>query len=89
MSVGLGFPGRMADAKVLRYTPLYLRAMQWFGRLGYYIYGDAAYPLKPWLMTGYRRTSDSNEELFNHYGSKVCRSAACPMCPKCRALARP
>jgi hypothetical protein len=32
---------------------------------------DAAYPLLPWLMTGYRATSDEREEIFNHYGSKV------------------
>ena len=46
MCVDIGFPGRMADAKVLRFTPLYRKAMQWFGRYGYYIYGDAAYPLR-------------------------------------------
>ena len=46
MCVDVGFPGRMADAKVLRFTPLYRKAMQWFGNKGYYIYGDAAYPLR-------------------------------------------
>jgi len=42
MSVDVGFPGRMADPKVLRYTEVYRRAMQWFGRFGFYIYGEAA-----------------------------------------------
>jgi len=71
MCIDVGFPGRMADPKVLRYTQLYRCAMQWFGRLGYYIYGDAAYPLRPWLMTGYRHNPTPHEELFNHYGSKA------------------
>jgi DDE superfamily endonuclease len=46
LCIDVGFPGRMADAKVLRFTPLYRKAMQWFGNAGYYIYGDAAYPLR-------------------------------------------
>ena len=46
MCIDVVFPGRMADAKVLRFTPLYRKAMQWFGNAGYYIYGDAAYPLR-------------------------------------------
>ena len=41
-----GFPGRMADPKILRYTPLWRNAMELFGRHGFYICGDAAYPLK-------------------------------------------
>jgi hypothetical protein len=71
MCVDVGFPGRMADPKVLRCTELYRRATQWFGRLNYYIYGDAAYPLRSWLMTGYRHNPTPQEELFNHFGSKA------------------
>jgi hypothetical protein len=71
MSADCGFPGRMSDPKVLRYTPVYVKAMTWFGRFGFYIYGDAAYPLLPWLMTGYRHQPTHDQELFNHHGSKA------------------
>jgi hypothetical protein len=50
MAADCGFPGRMSDPKVLRYTTVFVKAMTWFGRFGFYIYGDAAYPLLPWLM---------------------------------------
>lgn len=75
MSIDVGFPGRMADSKVMHYTSLYTNAMRYFGNAGYYIYGDAAYPLRPWLMTGYRNATDPDHELFNHYGSKARDSA--------------
>lgn len=48
MACDVGYPGRMSDSKVLKYCKLYTHAVQWFGRFGYYIYGDAAYPLRTW-----------------------------------------
>ena len=76
MSIDVGFPGRMADSKVMRYTSLYTNAMRYFGNAGYYIYGDAAYPLRPWLMTGYQNATDPDQtRIFNHYGSKARDSA--------------
>ena len=54
-----------------RYCDLYRYAVQWFGRFGYYIYGDAAYPLRSWLMVGFRNPSTEDEEKFNTHGSKA------------------
>ena len=42
----------MSDSKVLKYCALWRFAENWFGRFGFYIYGDAAYPLRKWLMVG-------------------------------------
>jgi hypothetical protein len=80
MSIDVGFPGRMADSKVMHYISLYTNAMRYFGNAGYYIYGDAVYPLRPWLITGYRNATDPDDELFNHYGSKARDSAHIHCC---------
>ena len=45
--------------------------MRWFGGLGYYIYGDAAYPLRSWLMVGFRNPENEDQERFNTHGSKA------------------
>ena len=54
-----------------RYCSLYRNAITWFGRFGYYIYGDAAYPLRSWLLVGFRKPSNNAEERFNTQGSKA------------------
>lgn len=61
----------MSDSKVLRYCELYKKATQWFGHLGYFIYGDAAYPLRSWLMVGFRNPANEDEEKFNTCGSSA------------------
>ena len=71
MCADVGFPGRMSDSKVLRYCPLYRNAMRIFGDLGYYIYGDAAYPLRRWILVGFRNARNTDEEHFNEHGSKA------------------
>lgn len=45
--------------------------MHWFGRFGYYIYGDAAYPLRSWLLVGFRNAANEEQEKFNTLGSKA------------------
>ena len=69
--VDIGFPGRMSDSKILRYCPLYTSAMGWFGELGFFIYGDAAYCLREWLIVGFRNPRDDDERKFNEHGSKA------------------
>ena len=54
-----------------RYCALYRKAVTWFGRFGYYIYGDAAYPLRSWLLVGFRKPANQDEEAFNTQGSKA------------------
>jgi hypothetical protein len=39
--------------------------------MGYYIYGDAAYPLRSWLMVGFRNPQNEDQERFNMHGSKA------------------
>ena len=55
----------------LRYCLLYRKAVTWFDRFGYYIYGDAAYPLRSWLLVGFRNPANEEEENFNTLGSKA------------------
>jgi hypothetical protein len=39
--------------------------VRWFGGLGYYIYGDTAYPLRSWLMVGFRNPENEDQDCFN------------------------
>ena len=39
--------------------------------MGYYIYGDAAYPLRSWLMVGFRNPQNEDQERFNMHGFKA------------------
>ncbi len=52
-----GYPGSVHDARVLRNSPLYLDAQhdynRWFPK-NTHLVGDAAYPLKKWIMVPYR-----------------------------------
>jgi DDE superfamily endonuclease len=52
-----GYPGSVHDARVLRNSPLYLDAQRdynrWFPN-NTHLVGDAAYPLKKWIMVPYR-----------------------------------
>ena len=69
--IATGFPGRMSDSKVLRYQTIYREADSWFGQFGYFIYGDAAYCLRNWLIVGFRNPRNDDEVKFNKHGSKA------------------
>ena len=71
LDIATGFPGRMSDSKVLRYQDLYRKADEWFGDFGYFIYGDAAYCLRTWLIVGFRNPRSADELKFNEHGSKA------------------
>ncbi|CAC5362863.1 unnamed protein product [Mytilus coruscus] len=49
-----GWPGHVHDAKVFRNSGLYENGFQKCGNGRYHLLGDAAYPLKEWLLTPYR-----------------------------------
>eukprot|EP00613_Pedinella_sp_CCMP2098_P019805 CAMPEP_0171691580 /NCGR_PEP_ID=MMETSP0991-20121206/5615_1 /TAXON_ID=483369 /ORGANISM="non described non described, Strain CCMP2098" /LENGTH=424 /DNA_ID=CAMNT_0012279819 /DNA_START=8 /DNA_END=1280 /DNA_ORIENTATION=- len=68
----LGYPGKTHDAGALRQSPLWTHHGARFLGLGYAIYGDAAYPLQPWLLTGFRHRKKSSEQTkFNRQGSRA------------------
>ena len=57
-----GWPGSTHDARVLRNSPLFMEAEA--GRkfaASHYIIGDTAYPLRPWLVTGFRYNGHLND----------------------------
>ena len=54
IDVFCGFPGSLHDARVFRESPLFVdaernRALLFPGNS--HLIGDAAYPLKPWILT--------------------------------------
>jgi len=73
MSVHTGYPGKMSDSKALQLSDLWESAWAMFGQFGYFLYGDAGYPLKLWLLTGFRNAAKcTNEQLkFNTHGSRA------------------
>jgi len=72
MCVSSGFPGKTHDAGALQQTPLWTEHGEWFSKAGYCIYGDAAYPLKDWLLTGFRHRKKTDDEIkFNRQGSRA------------------
>lgn len=72
MSVDVGFPGKMADTRALKLSPLWTSAWTLFGQHGYYLYGDSGYPLLRWLLVGFRglATCTADQLKFNQYGSR-------------------
>lgn len=56
----------------MRVSPLWKNAVDWFGKYGYFIYGDAGYPLRSWLLTGFRNLNkcSGDELMFNQHGSR-------------------
>ena len=73
MDVQTGYPGSMGDSRILQLSPLWKNAKRRFAKYGFCIYGDAAYPLLPWLLTGYRDrgTCTTNQLKFNNQGSRA------------------
>lgn len=66
IDVFCGFPGSVHDAQVFRNSPLFVdaernRDLPFPGNS--HLTGDAAYPLKPWILTPYKdngRHQDNN-----------------------------
>lgn len=52
--INVGWPGRVHDAKVLRNSSLWDTGFQKCAHGRYHLLGDAAYPLREWLLTPYR-----------------------------------
>ncbi|KAH8037820.1 hypothetical protein HPB51_017320 [Rhipicephalus microplus] len=57
LNVFIVFPGSVHDARVLRESPFFARAIQECE--DNYILGDSAYPLMPWLMTPFKDNGSS------------------------------
>nr|XP_050040788.1 uncharacterized protein LOC126537743 [Dermacentor andersoni] len=57
LDVVIGFPGSAHDARVLRESTFFEEAAAKCG--DFYILGDSAYPLLPWLMTPYKDNGSS------------------------------
>lgn len=65
------YPGSVHDARVLRNSPLYQDAERQESEMfpgGAYIIGDAAYPLKTWLITGFKNNGKltRQQQHFNY-----------------------
>jgi hypothetical protein len=72
MCVDCGFPGKMHDAGALKISKLWTHHPAWFSRAGFSIVGDAAYPLRSWLLTGFRnRNKTTDQKNFNTQGSRA------------------
>ncbi|XP_033740007.1 protein ALP1-like [Pecten maximus] len=54
IDINVGWPGRVHDAKVLRNSRLWESGFHKCENGRYHLLGDAAYPLKEWLLTPYR-----------------------------------
>lgn len=62
IDINVGWPGRVHDAKVLKNSALWEAGFQKCAHGRYHILGDAAYPLKPWLLTPYRDNGHLNQQ---------------------------
>ena len=71
--VACAYPGSMADSRIMQLSPLWGRLPSLLGRYGFCLYGDAAYPLLPFLLTGYRNRAKlpSKKLKFNNHGSRA------------------
>jgi hypothetical protein len=70
------YPGSVHDARVLRNSPLYQDAERLESVVfpeSTYIIGDAAYPLKTWLVTGFKNNGKLTREQrqFNYFLSST------------------
>jgi len=72
MDLATGFPGRMNDSQILAKTTLSNDVIRWFSfeRYGFAIYGDSIYPLKKWLLVGFKGDVTWEQEKFNMHGSR-------------------
>ena len=82
MDIATGYPGRMGDSNIMQLSSLWTSAEMKFGRFGFCLYGDAAYPLLSWLLTGYRnRAQLTTKQLkFNNQGSRARVIVECDYC---------
>lgn len=74
LSIDAGFYGRLGDSGCLQHSPIWHDSMHGplFSDLGYYLYGDSAYPLKSWLLKGYPASTATFEQIkFNTRGSRA------------------
>nr|XP_011453793.2 putative nuclease HARBI1 isoform X1 [Crassostrea gigas] len=60
--INVGWPGRVHDAKVLRNSNLWEAGFEKCAHGRYHILGDAAYPLKQWLLTPHRDNGHLNQQ---------------------------
>ena len=54
VDINVGWPGRVHDAKVFRHSQLWETGFSKCDNGRYHLLGDAAYPVKEWLLTPYR-----------------------------------
>lgn len=67
-----GFCGKNHDSGALKDSLLWTIHDRLFSNAGYCIYGDAAFPLKRWLLTGFRNRDKTEEQIkFNRQGSRA------------------
>ena len=64
--INVGWPGRVHDAKVLKNSTLWETGFEKCAHGRYHILGDAAYPLKQWLLTPYRDTGHLNRQQLRY-----------------------
>ncbi|KAK3107443.1 hypothetical protein FSP39_014714 [Pinctada imbricata] len=66
IDVNVGWPGRVHDAKVLRNSSLWEAGFEKTAHGRFHLLGDAAYPLKQWLLTPYRDTGQLNRQQLRY-----------------------
>ncbi|KAK3104952.1 hypothetical protein FSP39_013940, partial [Pinctada imbricata] len=66
IDVNVGWPGRVHDAKVLRNSSLWEAGFAKTAHGRFHLLGDAAYPLKQWLLTPYRDTGHLNHQQLRY-----------------------